>query len=156
MHRWDALRPKRSTGNNSPSLTPTQQIAPEWLYPRTFDFETHISAWILDHISHVQRVLKPQFHMRYRLSTSSWFMPCVSSPLVVVQYLIDVHGFLSGVGKLMSIHVQIVWLTLQWNYIDTESPPHKSCFLRFSPCVFHICMVFSQDSATIDPRNFWF
>ena len=111
MHRWDALRPERSTGNNSPSLTRTQRIAPKWLYPRTFDFEIHISAWILDHISHVQRVLKPQFHMHYRLSTSSWFMHCMSSPLIVVQYLIHVHGFLSRVGKLMSIHVQILWLT---------------------------------------------
>jgi hypothetical protein len=111
MHRWDALRPERSTGNNSPSLTRTQRIAPKWLYPRTFDFEIHISAWILDHISHVQRVLKPQFHMHYRLSTSSWFMHCMSSPLIVVQYLIHVHGFLSRVGKLMSIYVQILWLT---------------------------------------------
>ena len=111
MHRWDVLRPERSTGNNSSNLTPTQRIAPKYLYPRTFDFEIHISAWILDHISHVQRVLKPQFHMHYRLSTSSWFMHCMSSPLIVVQYLIHVHGFLSRVGKLMSIHVQIVWLT---------------------------------------------
>ena len=128
MHRWDVLRPERSTGNNSSNLTPTQRIAPKWLYPRTFDFEIHISAWILDHISHVQRVLKPQFHMHYRLSTSSWFMHCMSSPLIVVQYLIHVHGFLSRVGKLMSIHVQIVWLTPAISIGVLEGQPHNGVF----------------------------
>ena len=128
MHRWDVLRPERSTGNNSSNLTPTQRIAPKWLYPRTFDFEIHISAWILDHISHVQRVLKPQFHMHYRLSTSSWFMHCMSSPLIVVQYLIHVHGFLSRVCKLMSIHVQIVWLTPAISIGVLEGQPHNGVF----------------------------
>lgn len=62
-----------------------------------------MDSW--SYLPYVQRVLKPQFHMHYRLSTSSWFMYSMSSPLIVVQYLIHVHGFLSRVGKLMSIHV---------------------------------------------------